>query len=58
MENYNKKKPIHIFGLYHSPSNAANQNINSMFLDDLKDLLTEKIPKLSNTIIMRDSYLQ
>ena len=25
-----------------------------MFLDDLTDLLTEKIPKLSNTLIMGD----
>ena len=36
------------------PPNAANQTTNNMFLDDLTDLLTKKIPKLSNTIIMGD----
>ena len=36
------------------PPNAANQTTIDMFLDDLTDLLTEKITKLSNTIIMGD----
>ena len=49
-----KNKPIHILGIYHLPTNAANKTMNRMFLDDLTDLLTEKIPKLSNTIIMGD----
>ena len=51
MEKYNKKC-IHILGLYHPPQNAANHTTNGMLLDDLRDLLMEKIPKLSNTIIM------
>ena len=54
MENLNKNKPIHILGLFHPLPNAANKTTNDMFLDDLADLLTEKIPKLSNTIIVGD----
>ena len=39
-----KTKPIHILGLYHPLPNVANQTTNSMFLDDLTNLLMEKIP--------------
>ena len=49
-----KNKPIHILGLYHPPPNAAIQTTNGLFLDDLTHLLTEKIPKVSSTIIMGD----
>ena len=45
---------IHILSLYHPLPNAANRTTNGMFLDDLTDLLKEKISKLSNTIIMGD----
>ena len=51
MENYKKTKHS---CLYHHPLNGANQSINSIFLNNLTDLLTEKIPKLSNKIIMGD----
>ena len=49
-----KNKSINMLGLYHPPPNAENQTTNGMFLDNLTDLLTEKSPKLSNTIIMGD----
>ena len=40
--------------MVYPPPNAANQTTNGMCLDDLTDLLTKKITKLSKTIIMGD----
>ena len=48
-----RNKPYHIIGLYHPPPNTNNQT-TSTFVDEITSLLTERIPNLSNIIILRD----
>ena len=44
---YTKKNtPIHIIGIYHPPPTAKNATTNAMFLDDLTELLTDKLTQL------------
>ena len=50
----NKNKPIHVIGIYHSPPSADNATMNAGFLDDLTELLTDKIAQLENIILLRD----
>ena len=51
--NY-ETKLVHILGIYHLPPNNINDTTNVMFKDHLMDLLTEKIHKQQNTIILED----
>ena len=47
-----RNKPYHIIGLYHPPPNTNNQMATSTFVDEITSLLTERIPNLSNIIIL------
>ena len=49
-----RNKPVHILRLYHPPPNAKDKTTNNMFIDDITELLTEKISKLDNLVIMTD----
>ena len=41
-----RNKPVHILGLYDSLANAKDKTSNNIFIDDITELLTEKISKL------------
>ena len=47
-------RTIHLMGIYHLPPSPTNKTMTSMFIDEMTDLLTEKIPKYSNLIISGD----
>ena len=49
-----KNKPVHIIGIYHQPGNAENATTNAMFLDDLTELLMDKLAQLENIILIGD----
>ena len=49
-----KNKPIHIIGIYHPQPSTNNQTTNATFTDKITDLLTEKITKLDNLLILAD----
>ena len=52
-----ENKPIHIIGIHHPPPRTDNQKINATFIDEISDLLTEKITNLDNLIILWDLYI-
>ena len=41
-------------GIYHLPPSSTNKTMTGMFIDEMTDLLTDKIPKYSNLIILGD----
>ena len=47
-----RNKPYHIIGLYDPPPNTNNQMTTSTFVDEITSLLSERIPNLSNIIIL------
>ena len=47
-----RNKPVRILGLYHPPSNTKDKTTSNMFIDDIMELLTEKISKLDHLIFM------
>ena len=49
-----KNKLLHVIGIYHPPPNAQDNATNSMFLDEITELLTASTPKYNNLIIMGD----
>ena len=49
-----KNKPVHIIGIYHPQPSTINQKTNETFIDEINDLLTEKITNLDNLIILGD----
>ena len=49
-----RNKRYHIIGLYHHPPNTNSQMTTSTFVDEITNLLTERIPNLSNIIILGD----
>ena len=49
-----RNKPYHIIGLYHPQPSTNNQMTTSTFVDEITSLLTERIPNLSNIIILGD----
>ena len=49
-----RKKPIHIIGIYHPPPSNVNQTTNTTFIDEITDLLTEKITTLDNLMVLGD----
>ena len=52
-----RNKPVHMLQLYHPPANAKDKATNNVFIDNIMELLTEKISKLDKLIIMRDSNI-
>ena len=49
-----KNRPIHIIRIYHPRPTAKNATTNAMFLDDLTELLTDKLTQLKNIILLWD----
>ena len=49
-----RNKPVHILGPCHPLANAKDKTTNNMLIDDVMELLTDKISKLDNLIIMGD----
>ena len=47
-----KNKPMHVIGIYHPPPTAKNATTNAMFLDDLTELLMDKLTQLENIILL------
>ena len=47
-------KTIHLMGIDHLPPGSTNKTTTGMFIDEMTDLLTDKIPKYSNLIILGD----
>ena len=48
-----KNKPTHI-GIHHPPPTAKNVTTSVMFLDDLTELLTDKLAQLESIILLGD----
>ena len=53
-----RNKPMHIIGIYHPPPSINNQTTNTTFINEITDLLTEKITNLDNLIILGRSQYQ
>ena len=49
-----KNKPIHIIGIYHPPLNGKHNTTNGMFINDITELLVNKLPQYQNSIILGD----
>ena len=47
-------KTIHLMGMYHPPPSSINKTMTGMFIDEMTDLLTDKIPKYSNLVMLGD----
>ena len=45
-------KPLYIMGIYHPPQ--GNDTTNAIFIDDITDLLADRIGKHNNTAILGD----
>ena len=48
-----RNKPIHIFGIYHPPPNWEHNTTNGIFIDNITELLVNKLPQHQNRIILR-----
>ena len=49
-----KNKPIHIIRIYHPPPSMTNNTSNAMFVDDLTELITKRVPNQQNAVILGD----
>ena len=49
-----RSKPYHIIGLHHPPPSIDNLMTASTFIDEITSLLTERITKLDNIMILGD----
>ena len=47
-------KTIHVIGICHPPPPAENATMNAGFLNDLTELLMDKLGQLENIILLRD----
>ena len=45
---------MHIFGTYHPPPNGEHNTTNGMFIDDIIELLVNKLPQYQNSFILGD----
>ena len=45
---------MHIFGIYHKPLNGDHNTTNGMFIDNITELLVNKLPQYQNSIILGD----
>ena len=52
-----RNKLIHIFGMYHPPPKGKYNTTNGMFIDDITELLTDKLPQYQNSILLGDFNL-
>ena len=49
---YSKNKPLHIMGIYHPP--PSNDTTNTMFIDEITELLEGRIGKYNKMVILGD----
>ena len=49
-----RNKPLHIIEIYHPPSNGKHNTTNGMFMDDIIELLTNKLPQYQDSILLGD----
>ena len=49
-----RNKPIHIIGIYHPPPKGKHSTTNGMFIDDITELLTNKLPQYQDSILLGD----
>ena len=49
-----RNKPIHIIRIYHPPPNGEHNTTNGMFINDITELLVNKLPQYQNNIILGD----
>ena len=47
-----QNKPLHIMGIYHLP--PGNVTTDAMFIDDITDLLADRIGKYNNIVMLGD----
>ena len=47
-------KPIHITGIYNPPPNREHNATDRMFINDITELLVNKLPQYQNSIILGD----
>ena len=49
-----RNKHIHIIGIYHPPPKGKHNTTNWMFIDDITELLINKLPQYQDNIILGD----
>ena len=49
---YSKIRPLHIMGIYHPP--PSNDTTNTIFINEISELLESRIGKYSNMVILGD----
>ena len=49
-----RNKAIYIIGIYHPPPNGEHNTTNGMFINDITELLVNKLPQYKNNIIPGD----
>ena len=49
-----RNKPIHVIGNYHPPLNREHNTTNGMFINDITELLVNKVPQYQNGITLGD----
>ena len=49
-----RNKPLHIIRIYHPPHKGKHSTTNRMFIDDITELLTNKLPQYQNSILLGD----
>ena len=52
METILQNKPLHIMGIYHPP--LGNNTTNAIFIDEITELLGNRITKYNNMVILGD----
>ena len=49
-----RNKPINIIGMYHPPPKGKYNTTNGMFINNITELLTNKLPQYQNSILLGD----
>ena len=49
-----RNKPICIIRIYHPPPNGKHNTTNGMFINDITELLVNKLPQYQNSILLGD----
>ena len=52
-----RNKPLQIIGLYQPLPKGKHNTNNGMFIDDITELLTNKLPQYQNNILLGDFYV-
>ena len=49
-----RNKPLHIIGIYHPPPKGKHNTTNGMFIEDITELLTNKLPQYQDSNLLGD----